>query len=450
MTASRFSSVVILVLASACGPAPVPLTTTIAVTAVGTPNGPTQTAMIGPAGGSVSSSDGLVTLTVPANAVTAMTAFTVTPVEATGPGALRAFRLGPEGTRFAAPATVTMKYSAEDVAGSAPELFTVGSQDAQGRWRGATTKVDENSRTISAETTHLSDWSFLRGATLRPPSATVKVKNTVSLEVKTCRFADPPAGDDDLAPIAFECQSFEEETAPILVGPSVNGVRGGNASLGTVGSDRKFQYTAPAKKPTPNPVSVSIEYSPNRKGKTLLVSNVTVTDETPAPERYTGTFQYNLRSGGAGTGSSRFDVIGNSTVTIARGSEGSYAIAGMFQLTGGFVELATCDCSLQSGSGPLGDGRLFLVPSTGKYTWRWGTSFQAAVTCTQRSGTGMCPTSYLVNATFDSGDEACEGTGTTTFTAPETLTGAFERTCRASGATVLNVTTVSWNFAGQQ
>lgn len=121
----------------------------------------------------------------------------------------------------------------------------------------------------------------------------------------------------------------------------------------------------------------------------------------------------------------------------------------MFQLTGGFAELATCDCSLQSGSGPLTDGKLFLTPSTGKYTWRWGASFQASVTCTMRGGSGTCPTSSRVNATFDSADEACEGTGTTTFTTPEALVGAFERTCRGSGVTVPSTTTVSWNFVGQ-
>ncbi len=449
MTASRSFSVVVLVLAAACGPAPVTRTTTLAVTPVGTAMGPTQTAMIGPAGGSVSSSDGLVTLTVPANAIAAMTAFTVTAVEATGPGAVRAFRLGPEGTRFTTPATVTMKYSAEDAAGSAPDLFTVGYQDGKGQWRGATTTVDESAKTISAATTHLSDWSLLRGVVLRPASASVKVKESLSLDVKLCDFSKAPVADDDLAPIAFECESFTEELEPILTAPSVNGVRGGNASIGTVGTSRKFQYSAPGMKPTPNPVSVSIQYAPNNKKKTLLVSNVTVTDES-SPLSYLGTFQYNRRSGGAGTGSSRFDVIGNSTVDITQGADGSYAVTGAFQLTGGTVELASCDCTLQSGSGPLTDGKLFITPSTGKYTWRWGTSFTASATCTKRTGTGTCPTSYLVNANFDSGDSSCEGTGTTTTTTPETLMGAFERTCRGSNATVLSTTTVSWNFAGQK
>ena len=85
----------VLSLVTGCGPAPTPIKTIIAVTEVGAAMGATQTAMIGPAGGSVSSSDGALTLTVPANAVTAMTAFTVTPIEAKGPGALKAFRLGP-------------------------------------------------------------------------------------------------------------------------------------------------------------------------------------------------------------------------------------------------------------------------------------------------------------------------------------------------------------------
>lgn len=410
--------------------------------------GATQTAMIGPAGGSISSLDGLVTLTVPANAVSAMTAFTVTAVEATGPGATRAFRLGPEGTRFTTPATVTMKYSAEDAAGSAPALFTVGYQDGKGQWRGATTTVDESAKTISAQTTHLSDWSMLRGAAIRPASASVKVNKTLAFQVKFCDFAEPPTGDDDLAPIAFECRDYDGEATPLLKATSVNGIPGGNASIGTAGTGEKFVYTAPAKKPTPNPVSVSVENGSPKKGKVLLISNVTVTDES-SPLSYVGTFQYNRRSGGTGTGSSRFDVIGNSTVDITQGADGSYAVTGAFQLTGGTVELATCDCTLQSGSGPLTDGKLFITPSTGKYTWRWGTSFTASATCTKRTGTGMCPTSYLVNANFDSSDSACEGTGTTTTATPETLMGAFERTCRGSNASVLSTTTVSWSFAGQ-
>ncbi len=168
----------------------------------------------------------------------------------------------------------------------------------------------------------------------------------------------------------------------------------------------------------------------------------------PPPDMYNGTFQYNMRSGGPGTGSSRFDVIGNSTVAIARGPDGSYGMTGIFQLTGGFVALASCDCTLQSGSSPSTDAKLFLVPTTGKYTWRWGASFQAMATCTARSGSGMCPSSYPVSASFNSGDETCEGTGTTSFTMANMLVGSFDRTCRSSGV-VSSATTVSWSFAGQ-
>src|SRR5688500_4580627 len=77
---------------------------------------------IGPAGGTVTSPDGRVTLVIPANALTANTAISVAPEGAVplDPRAVTgsAYRVTPAGTQFAVPATLTLTYN--------PDLRPIG------------------------------------------------------------------------------------------------------------------------------------------------------------------------------------------------------------------------------------------------------------------------------------------------------------------------------------
>lgn len=144
----------------ACQRAPAPQTTTpetrtateVAVTAVGTPTAAAMSKAIGPEGGELSSADGKLTLSIPANAVPTTTTFSVTPIETTSPGGLVTYRLGPEGTTFANNVTLTFQYTSADVVGSHPSLLNIVYQDAARQWRSSATSVDEAAKTVSTET----------------------------------------------------------------------------------------------------------------------------------------------------------------------------------------------------------------------------------------------------------------------------------------------------------
>src|SRR3954447_97999 len=65
-------------------------------------------ASIGNGGGKVTSADGRITVAFPAGALPALTAVTVTPVASPGGGTVgQVFELGPSGTTFEKPVTIT-------------------------------------------------------------------------------------------------------------------------------------------------------------------------------------------------------------------------------------------------------------------------------------------------------------------------------------------------------
>ena len=93
--------------------------TTPMPTAKGTSIGGKATMTIGPAGGTLASTDGILTLTVPPGALAADVTIGIEPVTNTAPlGIGASYRLTPEGTTFAVPATVRMPFTSADLAGS--------------------------------------------------------------------------------------------------------------------------------------------------------------------------------------------------------------------------------------------------------------------------------------------------------------------------------------------
>ena len=73
-------------------------------TAVGTSTGPTASQTIGPTGGSLTSGDGQLRVTIPAGALAAATNVTIEPITALAPWALGpAYRLGARRTQFREP-----------------------------------------------------------------------------------------------------------------------------------------------------------------------------------------------------------------------------------------------------------------------------------------------------------------------------------------------------------
>lgn len=263
------------------GPAPAPAPAPIAQTPAGDPEGLPTFATIGAAGGTLTSSDSRLTITVPAGALSTDTEVGIQPITATAPGALGSgYRLTPDGTTFAAPVTLTFKYSADEAAAMIEPLLRVATHDASGHWNVPSATHNAAQRALSVTTTHFSDWSFVGGVQIVPASAAVMVKKELPLRVVDCGEAPDPS-DATAPPVLRECNSVLVDTTPW----SVNGVSNGNASVGTMRNLNSVGvYTAPVTVPAQNPVAVStdllaISGLPTLPpGRTTLVSNVRVLD----------------------------------------------------------------------------------------------------------------------------------------------------------------------------
>jgi hypothetical protein len=134
---------------------------------VATPRGPEvdptlAATVVGDAQGTVSSSDGALTVTVPPGAVAEPTQLTVTPIANMARGAIGpAFRLGPAGATFAAPVTLTFAAPASYPAGTSIAGVGIEVQDERGFWhRAEPVTRDAAAGTVSVETTHFSDWAL--------------------------------------------------------------------------------------------------------------------------------------------------------------------------------------------------------------------------------------------------------------------------------------------------
>jgi hypothetical protein len=110
------------------------------------------------------------------------------------------------------------------------------------------------------------------GFSLRPISASLKVGASLTVQLESC---DSVEVDEDLATLLGKCDPAD---ASGLSGWSVNGVAGGNGTVGTIVAQGAVAiYTAPGMKPTANPVRISVEV-PSGAGRTILFSNVQITD----------------------------------------------------------------------------------------------------------------------------------------------------------------------------
>ncbi len=242
----------------------------------GSSSGPAERGTgIGPAGGTVRSADGVVTLEIPAGALESPTPVEIQPIPNTAPSGLgSAFRLMPAGTTLSLPAQLTFALSPGDLQGTTLDAVGVGFAGTDGRWR----SVNDVTRTTSAvtvRTTHFSDWSRLLGWQLRPPEKRVRSGEHVMLRVVDC---EPTEGDDGLSTLVPECDSNDLLVPLNVSGWAVDGIPGGNLAVGFVTPDLDTaDYAAPLVWAEESH-AVSVSLTPRRTGpKELLVSNITVT-----------------------------------------------------------------------------------------------------------------------------------------------------------------------------
>jgi hypothetical protein len=138
------------------------------------PDATTDTAqkVIGAGGGTLSTPDGVLTLTVPGGAVDHDVLFTVGPTTPPLVGTVGgAFEVGPAGTRFAVPATVTIRYTTGELGDAAASDLLVATVVA-GLWVPLSSdSVDGNAHAASGQTPHLSPFALVTSAAIITPDA---------------------------------------------------------------------------------------------------------------------------------------------------------------------------------------------------------------------------------------------------------------------------------------
>jgi hypothetical protein len=262
-------------------PAPDPVTPFS--TAIGKPVGNAQTKEIGTAGGSVSSPDGRITLSIPAGALSSNTPITIQPIENTTPlGIGLSYDLLPNGQQFAKPVTVTLNYSTEELAGTAPELLEFGFQNNQNAWQGISNlQVNKTAHTIAASIKHFSRWSFYATFKMLPDQKTMLVNQTALLQVMKLPYSEDP-DPNNMEELLHTLGEPQLVPADKVSNWSINGQPGtANSSNGWLTGDaaNEKQYHAPADIPASNPVAVSAAINTG-KGAITVVSNITVQKES--------------------------------------------------------------------------------------------------------------------------------------------------------------------------
>lgn len=258
-------------------------TTKAAVTPVGTVIDDATTAMIGAAGGTLTTLDGMLTITVDPGTVPDGTLFSAQPITNNAPGGFgTAFRLSkPASVTFAKPVTLSFRFLPSDLEGTAPSYLRVGTQRAGGTWRLLQPTIDMAKQTMTVTTTTFSDWGPLYGLQLLPRNAELRTKKKLQLYLKFCRgkeYPDPENPGETLSGIGIgECN----RTVTLAVDKwSVNGTVGGTPTLGTVvGNGGTAVFTAPDSVPSPDVVSVSVEVPQlDTFDKQVVLTNIRIVD----------------------------------------------------------------------------------------------------------------------------------------------------------------------------
>ncbi len=246
------------------------------VTAQGTPDGTAVTAAIGPAGGTIESTDKRIRVEIPVGALTATQTITLQPITNKAPnGQGQAFRLTPHGLQFAKPATISFKYTDEDLNGTFAEALGIAYQDDKGIWKvpkGLTLKKE--TKTVSVTTTHFSDWSFFESVSLEPSYKALDLGEKTTLAVKHVLKDIIP-----LVPLTSEDQELELLNPEYLLDAQYidKWELKGDGDLKATNSTAVYQ--APNYIPGQNPVRVEVSIKSKGKAVGLLISRMYVMPE---------------------------------------------------------------------------------------------------------------------------------------------------------------------------
>ncbi|SDD84539.1 hypothetical protein SAMN04487996_102329 [Dyadobacter soli] len=248
-------------------------------TEVGVPDGTVSSKVIGAAGGTITSADDRVVLTIPAGALPKDTEISIQPITNKAPNGMgAAYRFSPDGTTFEKPASLTFNYDPRTVAANNPDAFRIATQGADKRWyHMPEVSVDTNAHAITTEMPHFSDWTAYElaviGSTFIDGAHYVELGASVSLEMWI--FNRPIVfGNWDGKPADVEVETVEWKVA----GGAANGtVKAGGSIEDMHGEVHKAAFTAPSKNPPSNPVTVIADITlKGKKGKLQVVKQILI------------------------------------------------------------------------------------------------------------------------------------------------------------------------------
>lgn len=244
------------------------------VTEVGTPIGTAVTKTIGASGGTISSTDGRIAVTIPAGALAADQTISLQTITNEAPaGVQHAYRLSPANVTLSKPASVTFSYTDADTKGSVPEALGVATQGNDRVWKTVkVTALNKTTKKVTANLDWLRDVAFFQTFHLEPADAVVEVDGNVELKVVS-NLPDKdllvnlqtPAGTPIGEETDFEANYVKRWQ---LVGDGILGSR-----------LHKALYTAPGQVPSPNPVTVTVTLELSSQAQFLLVGRITVVDK---------------------------------------------------------------------------------------------------------------------------------------------------------------------------
>lgn len=256
-------------------------------TAKGTVKAGLVTKNIGAAGGELVSADGNIRIIVPANAVQTNTEFGIQPITNTlyeDDHLKPAYRLLPEGKQFSQPIKIVFKYDEENLEGTAEDFLSIVWQKDDGTWKLEPTVLNKQTKTLTVESTHFSDWTETGGFELRVDHKDLRKNEKAKISVYS-------ASDNDLlAKLGID----DEDLNSISSMGNWKLIRG-KGSLSTIKGAKGFEvgaeFTAPSTVSTLDSVEVSMEVEGfnhikdpsapggiRRTGKMILVAYLTVSD----------------------------------------------------------------------------------------------------------------------------------------------------------------------------
>ncbi|HVW27290.1 MAG TPA: hypothetical protein VHC69_18115 [Polyangiaceae bacterium] len=285
---------------------------TPAVTGVGDPIAgvPAPSASIGASGGTVVSGDGQVTLTIPAGALTTATSIGIATIANTAPaGTGFAYRFTPDGLTFAKPVTLALKPTFGQLDGSSIDHVQLAFQDAQGRWQLVPVTFDKGANTVTATTTHFTDYAYLLDLALSSETDVLFANSSTELHVVKLHTAGGYAG--IVGPASTGNPTWALDGVP----PSGKTADGELDILANAAA-----YTAPTQIPATNPVAVSVSFTADDGTKVSLVQNLYI-----LAHKYG--FKVTLTNNATCTGGSGYAYDYSTTGTIDLSLDGSFNIS---------------------------------------------------------------------------------------------------------------------------